>query len=527
MERNRFLRGALILTLSGLVCKILGAVYRIPLGNIIGTEGMGYYQMAYPVYSLLIMFSSAGIPIALSKMISESCARGDLRGANEIFHVSKNTLLWLGVISAAILFVSSEGIARIQGLPGTTFSLRMLAPSLVFVAVVSAYRGGLQGRQLMGATAVSQVVEQLVRLTLGLSIAAAWMPAGAEKGAGGALCGVTLSELAGLAVAKGYYAAKRREFGDIAVCVSKKRKREILREILRVALPITAGACASTVVSAIDSTVVLRVLTANGYPAQEATGLFGLLTGFVQPIINMPMVLASSVAMSIVPAISAACAVGNLRKMKRQANLAYKIGILLGLPCAVGLFLLAEPVLGAIYPSLDAEELWLAGKMMRVMAPGILLMAMSQVATGILQGMGKMLYPVCSMLLGALVKLFLGVWLIRIPSFHILGAAWGTLLYCGINAGVDTLFAARYAGVKPNFGELSRAVFSAGIMGAVVYGIYEILQGSVWIAVLAGAGTYAILLIVTGALNPGDLGTFPLGSKLSALMFRLKIWRKA
>lgn len=528
MERNKFLRGALLLTLSGLICKALGAVYRIPLGNTIGTEGMGYYQMAYPVYSMLIMLSSAGIPIALSRMVSETCARGDEAGANEIFWVSRRVLLWLGIASGAVMFAGSDIIARVQGLPGTALSLRMLAPSLVCVALVSAYRGVLQGRQLMGATAVSQVTEQLVRLTLGLYLAGLWMPKGAEAGAGGALLGVTLSELAGLAVVAGYYAAKRREFRDMGGKVEKDRRRKILKELLRVALPITAGACATTLVGTIDSAMVMRVLTGNGYGTREATGLFGLLTGFVQPIINMPAVLSGAVAMSIVPAISAACAVGNNRKMKIQADLAYKLGILLGLPCAVGLTLLAEPVLGAIYPTLKGAELSRAAAMMRVMAPGILLMSVSQVSTGILQGVGRMIHPVCSMILGAMVKLFLGIWLIRIPSLNIMGAAWGTLLYFGVNAVVDTLLAVRYAGVKIGFRDtLPRGLISAGIMGGVVYICYFLLHTGVWIAVLAGAVSYAILLIVTGALDAGDLSRIPMGGRVTKLMIRMKIRRKA
>lgn len=200
MEKRKFLRGTLILTLSGVLCKVLGAVYRIPLGNTIGTEGMGYYQMAYPVYSILIVLSSAGVPVALSRMISESLARGDAIAAHEIFCVSRRLLLLLGVAVGVLLFLGSGGIAAALGLKGTAFSFRMLAPSLVCVSVVSVYRGALQGRQLMGATAVSQVCEQIVRLTLGLTIAAAWMPQGAEYGAGGALFGVTLSEVAGLSV---------------------------------------------------------------------------------------------------------------------------------------------------------------------------------------------------------------------------------------------------------------------------------------------------------------------------------------
>ena len=527
MEKQKFIRGALILTISGILCKALGAIYRIPLGNTIGTEGMGFYQMAYPVYSVLIVLSSAGIPVALSRMVSEALARGETGAANEIFRVSRRALALLGIASAIFLFAASGLIARTVGLEGTAFSLKMLAPSLVFVAVVSVYRGALQGRQLMGATAVSQVCEQIVRLTLGLYLAAAWMPQGSVYGAGGALLGVTFSEIAGLAVVVGYYAAKRRSFGDIRISVDKFRRREILRELFRIAFPITLGACTMSVVGAIDSAIVMRVLTGNGFSTAEATGLFGLLTGFVQPIVNMPAVLSGALAMSIVPTVSAAFALKDHAKVRRQADFAHKLSCLIGMPCSVGLYLLAEPALAAIYPNLSAAELVSAAQMMRIMAPGIFFMSISQVSSGVLQGIGRTVYPVLSMLLATMVKLFLGIWLIRIPAVNIMGAAWGTLLYFAINAAVDVLFAVRFAGMRTGMRDvIPRTVLCSAGMGAIVYLLREYTALSVWITVLAGAVGYGILLIVSGTLCAEEIEGMIGSARAEKILFWRRIGRK-
>ncbi|MBR4080013.1 MAG: polysaccharide biosynthesis C-terminal domain-containing protein, partial [Christensenellaceae bacterium] len=318
---------------------------------------------------------------------------------------------------------------------------------------------------------------------------------------------VTFSEIAGLAVVLGYYAAKKKEFGDIRIRSEKNRRREILRDLFRIAFPITLGACTMSVVGAIDSAIVMRVLTGNGYSTAEATGLFGLLTGFVQPIVNMPAVLSGALAMSIVPTVSAAFAVKNREKISRQANFAYKLSCVIGMPCAAGVFLLAKELLAAIYPNLTAAELEQASAMMRIMAPGIYLMSISQVSSGVLQGIGKTVYPVLAMLLGTMVKLFLGIWLIRVPSVNILGAAWGTLLYFAVNAAVDILFAMRFAdlriGVKTVI--LPTAVCTAG-MGAAVWAMREFTASGIWITVLAGAVGYGILLIVTKTVTAEELG---------------------
>ena len=510
MNKKTFVKGAAVLALSGLICKVLGAIYRVPLGNTIGTEGMGNYQMAYPVYSLLLVISSAGVPIAVSKMVSEECARGNFRGANEIFRVTLAALLAVGVLSFILLYAAATPIAAAMGLKSAALSLRMLSPSLVFVAMVSAYRGYLQGRQLMGATAVSQVAEQLVRLTLGLYIARMWMPMGAEYGSGGALLGVTLSELAGLAVIMGYYAAKRKEF-SFPWTADRARVKRILGLLWRLAFPVTLGACAAAIVSAIDSSVVMRVLTSEGYSQTDASSLFGLLSGFVQPIVNMPTVLFAAISMAIVPALSAELACKRLKSAARHADMAYKTGIILGLPCSVGLFLLAEPLLAAMFSGLSPQDIGIAGSLLRILAPSVFLMSVSQITTGILQGSGRTVYPVLSMLLGSIVKLFMGMWLIRMEALNIKGAAWGTFICFLITAIINTLLVIRYSGVTLSFKDMFVSpVFSTAGMSVAVLAVHSLVDSNAgtWLSVLAGMVVYAIILILTKGLDREYIDAF-------------------
>ncbi len=527
MKRKSFIRGAAVLAASALVCKALGAIYRIPLGGIIGAEGMGCYQMAYPVYSLLLVISSAGVPIAVSKMVSERYARGDRRGAGDVFRVSLAALAAVGIISAVLLYALSGAAASAMGMPEAAFSLKMLAPALVFVAMVSAFRGYLQGMQLMGATAVSQLAEQLVRLTLGLSIARAWIGRGAQYGAGGALLGVTISEVIGLIVILLYYLIKKKEFGMVRSRIPAEESRSILSELWRLALPVTVGACAAAIVGAIDSGVIMRVLTAEGYARERASELFGLLSGFVQPIVNLPAVLSASVAISIVPAISASVVRGNAEHAKKQADLAFKLAVILGAACSVGLFILAEPLMSAIFGSLSAEEAASAGELMRIIAPSVLCMTVAQITTGLLQSVGHTSYPVLSLLIGTAVKLFLGVWLIRIPALNIKGAAIGTVVCFALTAGINTLLTVKYAGIRLKAGVLIRPLTAAAGMGAVVLAVKNAVPGSagVWAAVLAGAAVYAILLILTGAIGKEELEGLPCWGRAARLLRRFGIWR--
>jgi len=209
MSKKSFVKGAGILAVSGLIVKFIGAVFRIPLTNIIGTEGIGLYQLAYPIYAFLLVASTSGLPVAISKMVSEEIALGNHYGAYRIFRISLRLLTLLGIVTSIILLAGSGLISKLQGNPKSIYGLMAISPALFFVSVMSAYRGYFQGMHMMTPTALSQIIEQLGKLIIGLTLAALWIPKGPEYAAAGAILGVTLSEVAALTFMLGVYHIKK------------------------------------------------------------------------------------------------------------------------------------------------------------------------------------------------------------------------------------------------------------------------------------------------------------------------------
>lgn len=525
-----FIKGAAILAISGILCKLIGALYRIPLGNVIGTGGMGNYQIAYPVYSLLLVISSAGIPVAVSKMVAERLAKGDPAGAHYIFHVALRFLVVIGVGMSILLFVCADPLSRWLGLPSSRLCIQMVAPSIFFVAVVSAYRGYYQGMQMMAPTAISQVIEQLAKLAAGLALANLLMPYGEEYGAAGAILGVTVSELVGLISMMIYYAAKRQRLVPPKDMRGQTGFKQTLETMVRIALPVTVGACVSPLVGAIDSAVVMRVLTGIGYSQVEASSHFGLLSGFVNPLINMPAVFSASIAISLVPAITAARASGRRALVHYQTSFGVRLSILLGLPFSVGLYLFAGPILSMLYPNLG-EQLPLAIELLRMMSIGVLFLSVVQVTTGILQGMGRTVIPVLNLLFGAAIKVFLGIALIAIPSINIKGAAIGTLACFGLTAVLNCSAIFGISGMKFSWPDyIFRPCIATGGMAVAAALAYH--WSSRWgegkallTAVLAALLVYGILLLVIGAVREEDMRYLPGGDRAAGILRRLHIWR--
>ena len=534
MTKKSFIKGAAILAIAGLICKILGAAYRIPLGNIIGTEGMGNYQMAYPVFSLLVVISASGIPTAISKLVSEREAAGDRSGANYVFRVSLIALSVLGVSSCLLLASLSQPISRALGMASSSISLVAISPALLVISITAAFRGYFQGLQLMSPTAASQVSEQVVKLAAGIYFAKALMPLGPAYGAAGALLGVSLSEAGGLLVVLGYYMRCRKK--PVLYAPKKIAKKgdykKTLGLILRIAIPVTMGACVMPFVAAIDSFMVMRVLQGMGYSSQEASSLYGLLTGFVQPLINMPSVISVALSVSLVPAISFARAQRRYDTVSRETSLGFRLAILLGLPLAVLFFLFARPVLHLLYGSLSPDDLTRATHLMQIMSIAILFLSVVQIQTGILQGMGRTLLPVGNMILGAAVKVFVGIWLIRVPSLNVTGAAMGTVMCLGIAAILDSAMVVRYSRIRFHVGDyIIRPLVCTAGMGAGAWVVWRFSYPHVGggagllLAVAAAVLIYAILLVLLQAIRKEDLAHIPGGEKGTRILVRLGIWK--
>ena len=515
-KTKTFVKGAVILGIIGVICKIIGAVFRIPLANIIGTQGIAYYQMVYPIYALLLVISTAGLPAAIAKMVSERRAVEDYKGAKEVFTVSLRLLLIIGAVSTVLMFAVSRPLASLLGLPDANVAFMAIAPALFFVAIISSYRGYFQGMQMMAPTGFSQLVEQLIKLAAGLWIAKKLLVFGPQYAGAGALIGVSISEVLALVLLLIIYGVKKRQIyaecdQTVEPAVHEPRK-VVLKKLLVIAIPVTLGACIMPIVMSIDTAVVVRGLMSVGFAREVAAEKFALLTGFVNPLINMPAVLSLALAMSLVPAISAFNAKGLKDELKEQSGLGFKMALLVGLPAAAGFGILAKPIISLLYRNLEGAVLNEAAVLLIIMAAAVLVLTMVQTMTGILQGLGRVLIPVRNLGIGALAKIVISVVLIRIPEINVKGAAIGTVSCYAIAAILNIISVSRHTKMRIDWmGQILKPVIATALMGGAVYFAYPVLEGILGSsiatlgAIVIGLVVYAAALLLTKTITKDEI----------------------
>lgn len=576
MSKKSFVKGAGILAISGLIVKVIGAIFRIPLMNIIGSEGVGLYQMAYPIYAFLLVASTSGLPVAISKMVSEELATGNHYGGYKIFRISRRLLFLLGTITSIILLVSSGLISNIQGNPKSIYPLMAISPALFFVSIMSAYRGYFQGMHIMHPTALSQIVEQLGKLIMGLTLAALWLPKGPEFAAAGAIVGVTLSEVAALVLLLGIFRRERSIILRNARLTYRAHhqtsSRDIIYRLIEIAVPVTIGASIMPLVNMSDQVIVVNRLApiipkiANvpyslesfiefakekglqiplgltlenmattmpevyvEYINMLATKLYGILTGAVNTLINFPAVLTIALAMSLVPAISESHVLRDIKGVGSKVVLGIRLTLLVGVPAAVGLGVLAQPILGALYKNFQEWEYIYGTRLLMTMSIGVIFLTLVQSLTAMLQGIGRIGIPVRNLLIGALFKVVITYTLVGNPEWNIQGAAIGTVVCYAVAAILNFISVIRYTDVKISLTDLViKPVISVAVMGIVVYYAYSVLFGatdsniiSLGASIIAGVVVYAIMLLLTKAITAEDLAVLPKGKSIARILNRL------
>lgn len=538
MESNKgkdsFLRGAIILAVAGILVKVMGAFFRIPLGNLIGSNGMGYYQAAYPVYTLFLTLATAGFPTALAKLVSEKSAIGDHRGANKIFKVAYVVLLITGLISFSILFFGSNYIVtNLMKNPGAHYAMLAIAPALLFVPAMSSYRGYFQGQRDMSKIAISQLIEQFFRVILGIGIAYYFMQnSGPKMGAAGAIAGATIGSIASMAYLIIIYIREGKK-RKAQIKASKKFKEEsifkILSKILVVAVPITIGAAVMPLVNMVDNVIVTRRLMDGGYTLEQAVSLFGQLTGMAMAIVNLPTVITSAIGMSLVPSISESFALGRLEKARKETKSSIKITLLVVLPCAFGIASLAEPIMNLLYPAENG-----LGSILFTVAPAIIFLGLIFSLNGILQGMGKPMIPVIALSVGMLFKIIISYSLTVIPEINVKGSGLGTVTAYAVASFIELYFVKKYMGVK--FGKkefVIKPLLTVATMFASVKLSYTLIAnisglgntiGTI-ISIVIGAIVYVFVLLGLGGISKDEMLMLPKGNKIYSFLRKRNIMR--
>lgn len=537
-KSKRIVSGAALLLIGSVVAKMLGALYRIPLTNVLGAEGMGMYQLVFPVYALFMVLATAGIPTALSRTVAEKRATGG--STKKYLSVSMLALFLLGLIFATIMAVFSKFLAQKQGNADTYPGFLIIAPAIVCVCVISGFRGWFQGEMYMLPTALSNVVEQVVKLAVGLGLSYALAKRGVVYAVCGALLGVTVSEIATVLYMLLTYlvrSAKQKKEHALTARVAVERaegdgaKRARFRitkaeakGILHVALPIAAVSVLMPLSSFFDSVIVVNVLKVFGLEKSVATAQYGIISGPVNSLINMPVVAIMSLAVAIVPSVSASRVTRDIDGVMLKSSLCVRLAYLLGIPFAFYLAVFAKNVIGALYPDLSYDSAIVAVNVLRITAANVVFLSTMQIYVSLLQALDKTKYAVLSLVCAIIVKIVLGVVLTRYIGIN--GAAiaslslpvvsyFGTLLsyykICGLrlekNVGLNLV-----SGVIMALCGIAICSFIQNDIASLAVGFIVCLLVYVWLAFLFNL------------IGKDDIPHLPLKKLLWALHRTIRFW---
>ena len=522
-KNQTFVEGALILMMANMLVKIIGAVFKIPLNYLLGDDGMGYFGTAYTVYSWLFIVATAGLPVAISKMVAESRAHGNQAEANRIFSVSYKLLATIGIVGFLFLFFFSDWCAQLMASPNSAPGIKALAPAILFVSIMSVYRGYFQGHQNMLPTAVSEVSEALGKLIVGYCAALIFVKHGIEKAAAGAVFGVSAGAMLGAAsLALIHFFRKEKSSSQQSLKV--RSNGTLLKELIRIAVPITLGASVFSLTSIIDAGMIMRRLQESaGFSYDTANNLWGAYTGKSITMFNLIPTLITAISISIVPTIAASFATGKFAQAQNATERSLKVTILLTAPCAVGMALMAGPILQLVFRTTSAEST------LSVLGYAIVFVSLVSLTNAILQATGHAVIPVVHMVAGGMVKVIVNYFLVGNPDINIVGAPIGTNLCYIVILVLNLVSIRKIIKIRYNaVGLLIKPFISVAAMAAVVLALRNITSGLgntvSTILTIAGAGiTYAVVLLAIGGMTEEDVQMLPKSHKLIPLMKKYKL----
>ena len=517
MGKDKFLKGALILTIAGLLVKIIGSVNRILLSRMLGGEGIGLYQMAYPIYLLMLSVCSAGVPVAVSIIVAEKVAKNDYIQAHRIFKVTLGLMAVFGLAFSLTLF----GLAGVLVDSGwirdsrAYYALIVLPPAVFFSSILASFRGYFQGYQMMKPPAVSQILEQLVRVIAMIGLAYFLLPYGLEYAAAGAAFGAVPGGLTGLIVLTWFYRRARKDWKkkiELQTDTEEEPIRTIAKRLVLLAIPVSCANLLIPIASSIDMLLVPNGLGRAGFGIEAATTLFGYLTGMAQPLMMMATIPSMSLAASLVPAVSEAFTLQRNEEILQKTTSALKICMLVVIPASVGMWTLAAPISGVLYGTMKAAPV------IAHLAPSIAFLGIFQVTTGALQGIGKTAIPMCNMLLGGVLKAVAAWQLTSFPAFHILGAAWASNLNFAFVAFVNIFFLYKNKISFP-VSDCLKILAASLCMGAAGAGTAQFLSGKTGLvfvllaAMAVSAFVYAVAVTALGCVTREEARQLPVIGK--------------
>ena len=530
--QKRFFSGMLILTFSNVLIKAVGLLFKIPLTNLIGETGMGYFNAAYTIYAWFYMLTTAGLSVAVSMVVSESRAKANNAQIKIIVRTVLLLFFAIGGVGTLIMVLGADKFAALIRVPEAAVCIMAIAPSLFFSCMSSALRGYFQGYQIMFPTAVSQVMEALGKLFIGISIAKYTLGLGmsTQNVAACALLGIAIGVAAGflfLTVAKLCFNEKKyaNEYARLeGEKYTVQNGRSVAAKLVKIAIPVTISSSVMSLTSIFDTVIMPGGLMRFGYTNEEAVMIYGNYTSLAVPMFNLPPVLIYAITYSVIPLITASVARHEYDDARRYMRSSMKLTSLIAMPCAVGLSVLAYQILSLFF---KAEMVQNGAGMLTALAPSVFFVCLVAITNAILQACCKKTKPIRSMLACSAVKLAMS--LVLIPVLGKYGSPISTLI-CYITIVVFNMyFVSKYAGVIPSvFNVYVKPLVASSACGVaamlVSYKLTPITGNTVAtvVSILCAVIVYGALILILRCLTKEDVEIIPKGEKVYSLLKKLK-----
>ncbi|MGI5979366.1 MAG: putative polysaccharide biosynthesis protein [Oscillospiraceae bacterium] len=533
-KNQNYLHGAAILAIATIVTKILGAIYKIPLGNILGDEGFAHFNVAYNLYNVLLALSTAGLPIAVARLISESNNLKKPAQINRIYKIAVITFVTLGMIGSLIMFLFPVDLATRMGDAEASQGILAMAPAVLLVCICSAFRGYTEGLSDMRPTSVSQVIEVLFKVISGLTIVILLQRQGYDLPilSAGAICGTGIGALFA-SIYLGFVVRKRRKY-ELALVESAPENYDmssdtsgvIFKKFVNIGVPIALGSCVLSVVSLINQTLIFdRLQNAAGCTFAEAKTLFGVYSKALT-LYNLPAAIITPMTISVIPAITGFLARKQYEDARNVVESSLRISTIIALPMAIGLSVCAQPIMDGLYYGSAAE----GPQLLAIMGLASYFVSLALMTTAILQAGGRERLPMYTMLTGCALDVLLFWLLVGNPDIHIFGGPIATLLCYILMSGLNLWFVMHRLPEKPNLAKVFvLPVINCAVMGAAVRVAYpafmkllgagddpgrKLILAGLLLTILVGIAVYLVMTILTRAVTMEDMKLIPKGEAI-------------
>lgn len=524
---SNYLKGASILVAAGILSRLLGLFFKIPLYHMVGSYGNGIFGNVSSIYNLLLMVSTVGFPVAISKMVSENIARKEYATAHRVFKLSIIILVFLGAASSLFLFFGAEWIIETANWTSENYpAIVAIALAPLFISICSAYRGFFQGFQIMTPTAVSQILEQIVRVSLGMLLC--WVLVGnfgIGLGVGGAIFGATAGGLVA-AILLGYlyygFVSKNRRLLKTRTSRRQKSNRALLKRLVIISIPVTLTAVLVTMFSIIDSFIYVSRLGVAGFDEVTATMMFGDFTN-AEILITIPLIISGNLAVAMIPAISESFARRDRKEMNEKIKLAIRIILLVAFPSCIGLSVLSFGIFDLLFPGSPY-----GGAILSTFAYATIFMMLSNIFQSILQSIDRFRIPLIHLGVAIIIRFLTGWIFLSIPLFNIQGIVISSIITFAYLTVANYLSVKRFTKIKIDFFHTAfKPLFASVVMGAIVYlvfkGISVLLGGfaGILVALMIGVLVYFFMMILIQGITEDEIKFLPGSRTFLNVYYRL------